>query len=107
MNKKIIDNKWRFKQFCLINKTAKLVYDAVQGGIAMNFYACFSEFESGVFGWTKEAHSFQAAILIYEEFTGNDAWDILSELEEIFGDELEKFSFEELVLIEKSLTDED
>lgn len=70
-----------FKNFYLINETAKSVYNAIQGGIDMNFYKCYNEYENGVFGWIKEKTSFETAIEIYEIFTSNDGWDVFNDFE--------------------------
>ncbi len=86
-----------------MNRTAMSVYGAVQGGVGMNFYSCHMEFEDGVFGWVKESTSFNVALEIYEQYTSNDAWDILSQLEEIFGDDLKTISYEEISELENEL----
>jgi hypothetical protein len=106
MKEKISKNKWLFKQFTIINRTAMSVYNAVQGGVGMNFYGCYCEFEDGVFGWIKESKSFETALEIYEQYTSNDAWDTISQLEDIFGDDLKTISYEEISELEIELSEE-
>lgn len=105
MEEKIKNNKWLFKQFTIINITATTVYTAIQGGIDMNFYKCYAEYENGVFGWLKEKRAFETAILIYEQYTANDGWDIVNQIEEAFGDDLINIEFEEIEKWEIALAD--
>jgi len=105
MEKLILENKWLFKQFTLINKTAMSVYGAVQGGEGQNFYLCYTEFENGVFGWVKESRSFETAIEIYDQYTANDGWDIVNQLVDVFGDYLTKITFEEIAKWEIELAE--
>lgn len=105
MKEKIQKNKWLFKQFTIINRTAMTVYGAIQGGIGMNFYNCHSEYENGVFGWVKESRAFETALEIYEQYTANDAWDIISQLEDEFEDDLKTILYEEISEYENELCD--
>lgn len=47
MDKIVKKNWWAFKQFTIINRTAQQVYSAVQGGVDLNFYGCYCEYENG------------------------------------------------------------
>lgn len=105
MKEKIEKDKWLFKQFTLINRTATIVYEAIQGGIGMNFYKCYTEYESGVFGYIKEYKSFITAIDIYDKYTANDGWDIINQLADEFGDELANIEYEEISKWEKELSE--
>jgi len=105
MKEKIEKNKWLFKQFTMINRTAMSIYEAVQGGVGMNFYSCHCEYENGVFGWVKESRAFQIGLEIYEQYTSNDGWEIISELERIFEEELANISYEEISELEIELRD--
>lgn len=105
MEEKIKKNKWLFKQFTIINRTAMIVYGAIQGGIGNNFYNCYCEYENGVFGWVKESRAFETALEVYEHYTANDAWDIISQLEDEFGDELKTISYEQISHYENELCD--
>ena len=107
MEEKIKNNKWLFKQFTIINRTAIAVYGAIQGGIDMNFFKCYSEYQDGVFGWIKENRAFETAILIYEQYSANDGWDIVSQLEEEFGDDLLNIEYAEIAKWENELADYD
>ena len=78
------NQRYLAKQASLINATAQSVYGAVQGGIDLNFFLCYEEYEDGVFGWKKEHVCFMTAIEIYENFTGNDGWDIYNQIMEEF-----------------------
>lgn len=106
MKDKVLKNKWLFKQFAIINRTAMFVYGVVQGGIGSNFYNCHLEYEYGVFGWVKESRSFETAMEIYEFYSANDSWDIISQLEDIFGDELKTITYKEITEFENELCDE-
>lgn len=103
MKDKIEKNKWLFKQFTIINRTATIVYNAIQGGIDMNFYTCHTEYENGVYGWIKEHKTFNTAIEVYEQYTANDGWDIINQLEDIFGDDLINIEYDEIFKWEKEL----
>lgn len=103
MEEIIKKNKWLFKQFTIMNRTAASVYDAIQGGIGMNFYKCHTEYENGVFGWVKESRAFITAIEIYEQYTANDGWDIINQLEVEFGDELLNIEYDEISKWENEL----
>lgn len=105
MEEKIKTNKWLFKQFTIINRTATTVYGAIQGGIDMNFYKCHTEYENGVFGWVKESRAFNTAIEIYEQYSANDGWDIINQLEDEFGEDLINIEFEEIAKWERELAD--
>ncbi len=105
MKDKIEQNKWIFKQFTIINRVAKMVYDAVQGGIDMNFYECYCEYENGRYGFIKEAKSFNKAVEIYEYITANDGWDIVNQLEDEFGDDIRKIKPDEILEWENKLSD--
>ncbi len=96
-------DKYNLKQFVMINNIATHVYNAIQGGVPLNFYACFIEYENGVFGWKKEAVSFQTAIDIYEDITANEAWDIIHDLDE--DDYLKKMTPQEIKKLEQELSD--
>lgn len=104
MKDKIYKNKWLFKQFTIINRTAAYVYGAVQGGNNMNFYKAYSEYQNGVFGWIKECKSFETGLDIYEYYTSNDAWDVISQLEDEFGDELCEMSYDDICKYEYELS---
>lgn len=93
MENKINKNKWLFKQFTLINRTAIFVYNAMQGGVDMNFYQCYIEYQDGVFGWVKEDRAFETAVEIYDQYTGNDGWDIINQLEDEFDGDLAKVEY--------------
>lgn len=75
------NEQWLLGQFYLINRTAKQIYEVVQGVIDQNFYARYSQYEDGVYGWAKEASSFQAGMNIYEDLLSNDGWDIINQIE--------------------------
>lgn len=92
----ILQNKRLFLQFLRINRVAALVYNAMQGGIPMNFYKCYCEYNDGIFGWLKEYTAFNAAIEIHEEYTANEVWDDIAELEDTFGDYLRNVTPEEM-----------
>jgi hypothetical protein len=102
MEKLIKENEWLFKQFTIINRSATIIYSAIQGGIDMNFYQCYKEYQDGVFGYIKENTSFETAIEIYEQYTSNDGWDIINQLEEVFGDGLSEITYSEIVKWENS-----
>jgi DNA replication protein DnaD len=106
--KEIIEkNKWLFKQFTMMNRTATSVYGAIQGGIDLNFYKCYTEYENGVFGWVKESRAFNTAVEIYEQYTANDGWDIINQLEVEFGDELLNIEYDEISKWENELANYD
>lgn len=105
MKEKIEKNKWLFKQFTIINRTANIVYGAIQGGIGMNLYNAHSEYERGVFGWVKEHRSFETAMQIYEQYTENDGWDIIEQLDDTFGDDLKTISYDDISKYEIELAD--
>jgi len=100
------DQKWNFKQFAMINRTAGFVYNAVQGGNDLNFYNCQKEYDEGRFGWVKEVRSFDEAIEIYDYYTGNEGRDIIAECEESFGAELGILEYSDIVELERQLADE-
>ena len=105
MENKINKKKWLFKQFTMINRTASSVYGAIQDGIDMNFYQCYQEYQKGVFGWVKENTAFETAIEIYEQYTANDGWDIINQLEEEFGDDLAKIEYADIYKWEVELSE--
>jgi len=99
-------NKWLFKQFTIINRTASIIYSAIQGGIDLNFYNCYKEYEDGKFGNIKENSAFETAITMYEYFTGNDAWDVIRDLEEAFGEStLSNLEYSTILKWEHTLVD--
>lgn len=100
------NNKWLFRQFAIINKTAMFVYESVQGGKGQNFYACNMEENDGIYGWIKESFCFLKALEIYEYFTANESSDIISELEDVFGDELRSITYKQIVEIENEINSE-
>jgi len=106
VREKIDKNKWLFKQFTIINRTATSVYSAIQGGIDMNFYKCYTEYENGVFGWIKESRAFYTAIEIYDQYTSSDGWDIMNQLEDEFGDELVNMEYAEISKWENELIEQ-
>lgn len=85
-----------FKQFTIINRTASICYKHIQGGLDGNFYAYYKEYEGGRFGWIKEARAFECAVEVYENFTSNEAWDILNEIDDTFGEDLLQMTFNEI-----------
>lgn len=104
MRKEVEEHKWAFKQFIKIQRTATYVYSGIQGGIDMNFYECYKQYENGIFGYVKERNSFMIAIDIYDYYTANEAWEIISEIEDELGEDyLASLSVEELKEIEKQL----
>ncbi len=105
MKEIIQNNKWLFKQFTIINRTAMSVYSAIQGGVGANFYFCYLEYENGVFGWVKESAAFLTALEIYNQYTGNEAWDIVSELEDLLGEDLKNMAYEDIAEYENELMD--
>lgn len=91
------EEKWMLKQFTIMNKIARIVYNKNYYGSPQNFYDCFVAYEDGVFGWIKEYNSFKTAIEIYDEMTNNDGLDIISNLGESIGDEeLRKMTAEDI-----------
>ena len=105
MEQKIKENKWLFKQFTIIHRTAISVYSAIQNGNDTNLYHCYVEFQNDVFGWIKENTAFEKAIEIYEQYTANDGWDILNQLENVFGEDLATIEYADIEKWETELAD--
>lgn len=109
MLEKVIKNnqtRFLFKEFVKINETAQMVYSAVQGGIDLNFLSCYKQYEDGTFGYVKEAGSFTTGMEIYENLTGNDGWDMISQAEDEFGDNFfDNMTPEEIKSIRKQLSE--
>ena len=86
------------KEFFKINELSLIVYRGIQGGnIRMNLLSPFKEYEdNGVFGWIKERNSFVLGIEAYDLMAGNEAWDVIDELEEEMDHKLRDVSMEEI-----------
>lgn len=98
--------KYLIKQFTIVNHIAYTIYQTMHNGTGQNFYYGYKEFEKGIFGWGKEASSFESAAEIYEYCYANEFWDIIQELEEEFGHEaLVNLSFDEIEQLRKELAD--
>lgn len=73
-------DQFNLKQFCLINKIAGMVNNHTNQCIPLNFYNCYWQYQNGGFCWVREANAFKIAVDIYDEFTSNDGWEIISDL---------------------------
>ena len=78
----ISKDKYFFLQFLKIQRIARIIHQGLHGGVDLNYYDCYCSYENdNVFGWVKEASSFQCAVQVYDEMTSNDGWDIISDYE--------------------------
>jgi hypothetical protein len=105
MDEIVKKNWWAFKQFTIINRTAQQVYSAVQGGVDLNFYGCYCEYENGRFGFIKESRSLSVAIEIYDNITANEGWEIINQVDAELDGKLSETPVETILEWEKQLAE--